>query len=450
MNKETLIREFSRDLYHGVGALFVGAGISRGSGLPSWLDLLKSTAKSRLGIELTRDDDLPMIAQALVNYSSGNRGPLIHEMTRQLRKPVELNKYHQALARMNVATLWTTNYDTLLERAFSPYYSLDIKVTDADMSRVRTGSQVEIIKIHGCIETSRPEEIVVTQEDYEDFEVRRPATVERLRTELLRRSLLFVGYSFKDPNIANILVQARRLSHQVTRQHYIVLERETEEPLARRQELWLKDLRRVGIEHVLIDTYEDLGYILEHLARASRGPSVYVTGSHLTSEDGFATQLGSLLAGESSVVMLDGQSSGVSRLVLASFTEACIRQGVDVYGRVRLFPNPYAANPSFSNDRTLLPVLRQWRGPLLRSAQVLILFDGGMGTEEELKVARDLGCYIVPVPRKAHDLAHRLLAQDPAIRSGLENRSPGYREKALDLQLTPEDVVTCVKALIDL
>ncbi|HBC95014.1 MAG TPA: hypothetical protein DCZ10_19495 [Pelotomaculum sp.] len=72
MQKENLINKFSRALYENRGAIFVGAGISKPSCGIDWLELLKPMAKE-LGISLHRRDDLPQIAQYIVNAYCGNR-----------------------------------------------------------------------------------------------------------------------------------------------------------------------------------------------------------------------------------------------------------------------------------------------------------------------------------------------------------------------------------------
>lgn len=66
--------EFSMALVEGRGAVFVGAGLSTPSGVPGWSDLLQGMAETRLGIQLNPDDNLPLIAQHIVNRTN-NRAP---------------------------------------------------------------------------------------------------------------------------------------------------------------------------------------------------------------------------------------------------------------------------------------------------------------------------------------------------------------------------------------
>lgn len=121
------------------------------------------------------------------------------------------------LARTNVKCLWTTNYDTLLEQAFRAHFKVTVRASDESISRGGRVPDIEVIKMHGCIEHSGAKDLVVTQEDYDDFFENRPATAHRLRQDLIDRQFLFLGYSYADSNIRNIVVEARRLGKQALR-----------------------------------------------------------------------------------------------------------------------------------------------------------------------------------------------------------------------------------------
>src|SRR5262245_25812621 len=110
-----IVSVHGRALLQGTGTYFLGSGISAGSGLPDWFELMKDLAAG-WDIRITRQDDLARIAQYCINGTHGNRGPLVGRLKQLLsRAPTKPNAYHAAIARTNLATLWTTNYDTLLE-----------------------------------------------------------------------------------------------------------------------------------------------------------------------------------------------------------------------------------------------------------------------------------------------------------------------------------------------
>ena len=119
MNKELFIKTVSEKMNVGKCELFVGSGISSGSKLPGWKELLEPLADN-IGLKITDDDDLPMIVQYIVNDNSGNRNCINNRIEECLnKKDFELNTYHYALANMNVNRVWTTNYDCLLEKCYA-------------------------------------------------------------------------------------------------------------------------------------------------------------------------------------------------------------------------------------------------------------------------------------------------------------------------------------------
>lgn len=437
MNKEQFIKEFSQELYDGNGVYFIGAGISKASHLPGWLELLKPFS-DQLGITNIEEKDLPLIAQYIINENAGNRGPFITSISKKLRRKVSPNKYHDHITKTNLYSIWTTNYDRLIEDAFTDVIK-DIKFNDDSISRIVPDAQLEIIKLHGCIFNSPVDEIVITEADFEDFFIKRPATTQRLRMDFLRKSFLFIGYGYKDQNIKNIIVEARRLANNATRQHYLVMiDQKTHE-----YKLWCNDLNRVGINVINIDNYTELEEILEKLSLASRGKSVFVTGSHSSTHSKEAKKLGEIFAHDNDLLLLDGQSSGIMRVVVSSFMEKCILEKMDISKRLRFFPNPYAANEDFKDDVTLLPLLKQWRSDLLKAAHIVVAFDGGMGTAAEIERAKELGCFIIPFPVSDDGSATRCL-NEVEIRAKIDKVWPDYLNKWKSKTLEVDDVYTLI------
>lgn len=436
MNTGQFVKEYAQHLYEGNGVYFIGAGISVDSGLPDWKSLL-SPFTSRLGIEELKEKDLPLIAQFIINEEGHNRGPFLNAISKQLRKRYSPNPYHESIVRTNVKTIWTTNYDTIIEDSFSNAI-LDIKTTDEDISRFVPDNQLEIIKMHGCIRRSRRDDIVISEADYEDYFLNRPATAQRLRMDLLTKSFLFIGYGLGDPNIKSTLIEARRLAKSATRQHYLI----TKEKSSKEFDLWCKNLKRSGISVVTIKEHSDLREILDKLSIESRGQTIFITGSHNDSNT-TATELGALIGENKDMVMLDGQSTGIMRQAGMAFLERAIRIS-DITKRLRIFANPYAANPAFANNAELLPILKSWREPLIKNAHVVVVFDGKMGTRLEVELAKELGCVIIPVPGDKDGYAFSLIS-DKKIKDTLEQKSPEYYKKLSLGSVTAVDVFKCIQ-----
>src|SRR5262249_28683281 len=107
---------------------------------------------------------------------------------------------HKELALLTRCRLfYTTNYDDFLERAFSLHgREHEVVVLESQMGGVRR--DCEIIKFHGDL--NHPDQIVLTESDYERRLSLSTAMDYRLRADLLGRVILFIGYSFRDPNVS--------------------------------------------------------------------------------------------------------------------------------------------------------------------------------------------------------------------------------------------------------
>jgi hypothetical protein len=444
MKIERLVEEFSARLAIGSGSLFIGSGISVPSGLPNWIALLNEPADD-LGLKITENENLPLVAQFLVNHYGGNRGVLIQRLRDIFGKRLLQNSYHRAISDMNVSSIWTTNYDSLLEDALPHFF---VRSNDSQISHPGIGGDLEIIKMHGCIKNSPPEDIVITSEDYEDYFVRRPATSSRLEMDLVRRSFLFIGYGYGDPNVGNIFTEARRLSKKALGHHYMIQIMETDPQRQIRQELFVREMGRIGINCSLVESYRILEESLVKISLRSRGSTVFATGGH-RSDSGLAKNCGKALASIPGLVLLDGQSTGAGHNVKSEFSHECLIRNQDIMDRLRIFSNPYAIRPEFENDLTLLPELKAWRSPLLKSAQIVIVFDGSNGTEAEVQVAVENGCKILPVPDSLTGLPLRLL-KDSTVADLLKSAAPDYYEKAILGAVDADDVKVCVTKLLNI
>ncbi|HEX3871453.1 MAG TPA: SIR2 family protein, partial [Pirellulales bacterium] len=109
-----------------------------------------------------------------------------------------------------VGTMYTTNQDNLVELCFAAYgHRLSVVIDIDDIAQLRPGDVV-LYKFHGDL--TEPDSIVFAKEDY----ARRGPTSDfeldiRLRSDALAKSLLFLGYSFRDPNVKDLFGHLQRL-----------------------------------------------------------------------------------------------------------------------------------------------------------------------------------------------------------------------------------------------
>jgi hypothetical protein len=192
--------------------LFAGGGISQNLGLPDFNELIRYLAE-QLG--MTGEDfslnDYPVVAEAYVQ-TSGKMGALRSWMdTTWHPSTIDVSKsaVHKLIVDLDFSTIYTTNYDRWLEKAFDAGGKKYRKITNvADLTHPRDDS-TEIIKFHGDFEDD--DSLVLTEASYfrrMSFET--PLDI-RLRADSLARPLLFVGYSLQDMNTRYLLFRLQEL-----------------------------------------------------------------------------------------------------------------------------------------------------------------------------------------------------------------------------------------------
>lgn len=195
---------------------FIGAGVSmavtwkigadtiRG---PSWGELVEK-ASSLVGFNdpdllRVRGSDLQILEYFRLE-NGNNTTPLTNWLVKELHPPDDSlvnSQIHKRLSELSMCkTFYTTNFDTFLENSFNLFgRNNKVIVKEQDMCKAHNG-ECEIIKFHGDL--NHPDMLVLSEADYEK---RLNLTTEldyRFISDLLNRTVLFLGYSFRDPNVA--------------------------------------------------------------------------------------------------------------------------------------------------------------------------------------------------------------------------------------------------------
>jgi hypothetical protein len=186
---------------------FVGAGFSAGVGLPSWEELLGKLVEQTEGAPPLQEilaqtgGDLLQAAEYLFLLCDRRIGPIRHALERGLVTSVDpaSSGPHVELANLGQPQVYTTNYDDLIEDA---YRHLGLPVTTVVLPKdvaLADTDRTQVVKYHGDL---RHENTLVLTESayYRRLDFESPMDL-KFRSDLLGRSVLFMGYSFRDLNI---------------------------------------------------------------------------------------------------------------------------------------------------------------------------------------------------------------------------------------------------------
>jgi hypothetical protein len=327
---------FSRDFAEAVrrrrAALFVGAGVSFGAGLPDWGKLVwELVADAKL--ELERDDALPLpnVAQYYVN-SHGDEAKLRGAIGCALEGGAPTDT-HRALRALGVDLLWTSNYDQLIEQEYGE--RIDVRAVGTDFARESVRGEATLFKLHGTLRdppTAEDGKLVITRRDYARYRTDREEMYVALLNDLLRRRFLFVGFSFDDPNVMGVLDAAARLSGDGPPRHFAVfLRAKWDNPVGR---VRLQDLALLGVEALMVEDWDELpGHLdlVRHRLTANRVLVSGSAGSHPTPQrmsklEKFSERLGRMLI-ERDFTMVCGLNPAVGRAAVDGALDSLHERG---------------------------------------------------------------------------------------------------------------------------
>lgn len=294
MRQEVFIKKFSKAIQEGNAAVFAGAGTSVDAGFVNWKELVRSFSEE-IELDVDKETDLIGITQYYINSKSGNRGSLNQEIVDQFSSREAETEVMNLLTRLPISTYWTTNYDKVIENGLKKNNRRgDIKKKIQDLSVSISDSDAIVYKMHGDVES--PNDAVISKDDYERYSDKNSLFVTALRGDLVSKTFLFVGFSFEDPNLESILGKVNILLGDNKREHYCIQKKVSKSDFYApgkndevindeftyaliKQDLKINDLRRYGIETVLVDDYSELPLLISKIEEEYLKNTIFISGS---------------------------------------------------------------------------------------------------------------------------------------------------------------------------
>lgn len=413
------INDYVDKLRQGNATILIGAGLSKAAGFVDWKGLLQDLAKE-IGLKIEDENDLISVAQFHKN-SKQNRNRIDEKIVNEFTdKDIETENHH-IIARLPLKTIWTTNYDDLIEDTHYKYNKkVDVK-SDVDSLFVnRDNRSCVLYKMHG--DKDHPSKAVLLKEDYEKYYYTHEPFVALLNSELITKSFLFLGFSFTDPNINYVFGRLTHRYSDKSKDHYCIMkkcslndyegDKGKYEYETIKQQLFIEELKRYRVQTILIENYPDLTLILKEIEKRYNSHSVFISGSAIDYGD-FTTleahkyihTLSKKLV-ERNLTVVNGFGLGVGSAVINGALDA-IYSNPKKYSEEQLVLKPF---PQFkTGEKELDELWEEYRQQMISRAGIIIFVFGnkdegkGKGTENaggvkrEFLIALEKGLFPIPI-----------------------------------------------------
>lgn len=242
-------------------SLFVGSGFSRNAikvnadikDPPLWDDLaqrfiVKLAPDGEISEELKRSDPLTLAEQVEITYGRPELDRLLLTTIRD--SDYRPSQSHLKLLQLPWSDIFTTNYDTLLERASAELAERRFSVIQDKGDLPGSAGTARIIKLHGSFPSQRP--FIITSEDYRTYPQKFAPFVNTVQQSLLENTLCIIGFSGDDPNFNSWIGWIRdNLGIENTPRMYLLLHHSPSE--ARREWLRRRNIIAVDLSELFSD-----------------------------------------------------------------------------------------------------------------------------------------------------------------------------------------------------
>jgi len=413
---EIFVGKYIKAINSDTAAIFAGAGLSVASGLVNWKELLRDIA-SELKLDIDKEEDLIAIAQYYKN-EKGGRGSINSQLVDEFTKDVAINDNHKILSTLPIKTFWTTNYDVLVEKSLEAEgKTIDTKICSANLATNKPRRDAVVYKMHGDINLAH--EAVLTKDDYENYNENRQLFTTALQGDLVSNTFLFIGFSFEDPNLDYILSRIKILLGTNKRDHYCFFKTvskddyKTDEDFQYskiKQELKIKDLKRFGIQALLIDEYSEITEVLRLIKTKLKRQNIFISGAAHDYGDfekyraeQLVFDLSKKLA-EKNYKIISGFGLGIGSSVIngvLSSVYSSQKKHLDDYLILRPFPQ------NISDPSKRKELWKKYREDMISESGIALFFFGNKlvdgkvedsdGLLQEFEIAHRQGVKVIPI-----------------------------------------------------
>lgn len=195
--------------------LFVGAGVSINSGMPSWR---KAIGEIQKHLKINGNLDYLAIPQYYYNLRGKNDYNSLMRKVFKYGERLSTNELHKLIMRFNSTSIITTNYDNLLEQAAEENGEI-VQVISCDSDLPYRSAGKELIKMHGDFEHDN---FVLKEDDYSHYSSNFKLIENYIKSIIGSKVVLFIGYSFSDPDLRQIFSWVKDILGNNVRRAYLI------------------------------------------------------------------------------------------------------------------------------------------------------------------------------------------------------------------------------------
>lgn len=208
-----ILKVIAHKLYEGRAAVLVGAGFSRNADksdptapdFPIWRDLSNAFYKvlygKNIGEDQKFDEDKSINPMELAEQVEATLGRTkLDELLKTIIPNTQYipSELYRKFLRLPWTDVFTTNYDTLLERTSKEIFERNYECILTCEDLVGSANNPRIIKLHGSFPSQRP--FITTLEDYREYPKNFAPFVNTVQQSLLENTFCLLGFSGSDPN----------------------------------------------------------------------------------------------------------------------------------------------------------------------------------------------------------------------------------------------------------
>lgn len=219
------LNEIAERLWAERAAVMVGAGFSKnaGDGFPNWDQLGDLFYQKAHGIKPSPAKQKYLnVLRLAEEVQAGIGRPALENMLRSNIPDlsIEPSGLHVELLELPWVDVFTTNYDTLLERASAKVVTRRYEPV-VNKEDLPFAINPRIVKLHGSFPSERP--FIITEEDYRLYPHDYAPFVNTVQQALLENTFCLIGFSGDDPNFLQWIGWIRdNLGKDKTQKIYLV------------------------------------------------------------------------------------------------------------------------------------------------------------------------------------------------------------------------------------